>query len=76
MNPYRVLGVKPSDSIEHIKSQYKSLCKKYHPDAGGDALKFQEVKDAWNYLSKNHIPRNTHTRVWKHINIFNIKEVK
>ena len=31
-DPYKVLGVSPSDSDEKIKSVYKELVKKYHPD--------------------------------------------
>jgi len=31
-NPYKVLGVTPSASEEEIKTAYKSLVKKYHPD--------------------------------------------
>ena len=31
-NPYKVLGVSPTDSDQTIKSAYKELIKKYHPD--------------------------------------------
>ena len=31
-DPYKVLGVSPNDSDEKIKSAYKDLVKKYHPD--------------------------------------------
>ena len=32
-DPYKVLGVSPTDSDEKIKSAYRELARKYHPDA-------------------------------------------
>lgn len=31
-DPYKILGVSRTDSDEHIKSVYRDLAKKYHPD--------------------------------------------
>ena len=31
-DPYKVLGVSPTDSDDEIKKSYKELVKKYHPD--------------------------------------------
>ena len=31
-DPYKILGVQPNVSDADIKSAYKSLVKKYHPD--------------------------------------------
>ena len=36
MNPYEVLGIKPGASQDEIKSAYRKLIKKYHPDQYGD----------------------------------------
>ena len=32
-NPYEVLGIKPGASDEEIKKAYRSLSRRYHPDA-------------------------------------------
>ncbi|MEG0663041.1 MAG: J domain-containing protein, partial [Anaerovoracaceae bacterium] len=31
-NPYEILGIKEGASQEEIKSAYKTMVKKYHPD--------------------------------------------
>ncbi len=33
MNPYQVLGVTPGASDEEIKKAYRTMSRKYHPDA-------------------------------------------
>lgn len=40
-SPYKILGVKESDSTEEIKKIYRQLAKKYHPDS----LRSQKVTD-------------------------------
>lgn len=57
MNPYEVLGVKQGASQEEIKSAYRKLVKKYHPDQYGDnplkelaQEKLAEVNKAYDML--------------------------
>ena len=50
---YEVLGVNKSASIDEIKSAYRKLAKKYHPDINkepGAEEKFKEVQEAWDVL--------------------------
>ena len=49
---YEVLGVAKGASKDEIKSAYRKLAKKYHPDnhETGDAEKFKEVQEAYDIL--------------------------
>src|SRR3989338_5519813 len=50
---YKILGVGKSASKEEIKSAYKNLAKKYHPDINkesGSAEKFKEINEAASVL--------------------------
>ena len=49
---YESLGVNKSASKDEIKSAYRKLAKKYHPDnkETGDAEKFKEVQEAYDVL--------------------------
>lgn len=48
MNPYEILGVSAMADRSEMKSKYRALAKKYHPDSpGGDADKFDELQKAW-----------------------------
>lgn len=50
MNPYRVLGVNPSDDIKVIKARYRELSRKHHPDAGGNPDVFKQITQAWSII--------------------------
>ncbi len=57
MNPYKVLGVSENASEEEIKKAYRSLSRKYHPDANINnpnkeqaEEKFKEVQQAYEQI--------------------------
>ncbi len=62
-NPYEVLGIKEGASAEEIKTAYKELVKKYHPDKHQDnplyelaEEKLREINEAYETLMKNGSP--------------------
>ncbi len=52
MDPYKVLQVPYTASLEEIRENFKKIVLKVHPDRGGNAKDFQTVKDAYRYLYK------------------------
>ncbi|MDA2922201.1 molecular chaperone DnaJ [Patescibacteria group bacterium AH-259-L07] len=51
---YDILGVDKNASEQEIKSAFRKLAQKYHPDkGGGDADKFKEVNGAYQTLSNS-----------------------
>ena len=55
---YDILGVSKSASDKEIKSAFRKLAQKYHPDAGGDEAKFKEISEAYETLGdeKKQVP--------------------
>lgn len=55
MNYYDVLGVSKNADLNMIKTAYRNLAKKYHPDLNQNSeestKKFQEISEAYNILS-------------------------
>lgn len=50
---FEVLGVGRTSTKVQIKSAYRQLAKKFHPDAeGGDAKKMEEINQAYKFLLK------------------------
>lgn len=47
------LGLPPDSTIGTIKSKFRELAKKYHPDLGGDSGKFIELVNTYKKLINN-----------------------
>ncbi len=50
-NYYEILGVEKDSTPEEIKKAYYKLSKEHHPDTGGKAETFNEIKKAYEVLS-------------------------
>jgi len=64
---YAILGVSKDASDEEIKSAFRKLAHKYHPDKkGGDEKKFKEASEAYAILSdrKKRAEYDTHGRTF------------
>lgn len=52
INNYEILGLKNGASKEDVKKSYRKLCKKHHPDLGGNAEEFRKINEAYKKLLK------------------------
>ena len=50
MDLYQIIGVAPSADTETIRSAYRALARRHHPDAGGNAGRMAEINEAWAVL--------------------------
>ncbi len=48
-----VLGLPPTATPQQIKSRYRTLAKRYHPDRGGDQRQMQRIIAAYELLMKD-----------------------
>jgi len=51
MDHYQILGVSRDADTREIKTAYRKLASKHHPDKGGDEQKFKEIQNAYETLS-------------------------
>lgn len=51
MDYYSKLGINRSANQDEIKSAYRKLAMKHHPDRGGDEKQFKEISEAYDVLS-------------------------
>jgi molecular chaperone DnaJ len=68
MDPYKVLGVSPSATDAEIKTAYRNLAKKYHPDRykGHDleelaGEKLKQINEAYDIITKERQAGYSHT---------------
>lgn len=50
-NYYEILGVPPVSTDGEIHDAYLRLARKFHPDLGGDRARFDEINEAYRFLS-------------------------
>ncbi len=62
MEYYNILGIKPGATEDEIRSAYKRLAIKYHPDKNTDPgaeEKFKKISEAYQQLTKNNCSMNS-----------------
>lgn len=50
MNHYEILGIPKNATADQIKSAYKKLAMKHHPDRGGDEVLFKQITTAYEAI--------------------------
>lgn len=67
MNPYQVLGIAPTASVEEAKQAYRRLARKYHPDVSTEPNaeeRFKEVQAAWEAIKNPRPSSNQAHQSW------------
>ncbi len=67
---YAIMGVKPTDDLKTIKTAYRRLARKYHPDVSKEPdaeARFKDVAQAWEVLSDEQ-RRAEYDTLWQHRN--------
>lgn len=53
--PYEILGVSHDATDKEIKTAYRKLASKHHPDKGGDVAMFQKIQTAYDELTTENV---------------------
>ena len=67
---YAILGVERSDDLKAIKTAYRRLARKYHPDVSNEPeaeARFKEIAEAYEVL-KDPQRREEYDHLWQHRN--------
>lgn len=67
---YAIMGVKSTDDLKTIKTAYRRLARKYHPDVSKEPdaeARFKAVAEAWEVLSDEQ-RRAEYDQLWQHRN--------
>lgn len=67
---YSIMGVQRTDDLKTIKTAYRRLARKYHPDVSKEAdaeARFKEIAEAWAVLSDKE-KRAEYDEMWEHRN--------
>jgi hypothetical protein len=51
MDPYKILGISSDATEQEIRRAYRAQAAKYHPDHGGDAWVFEQIRSAYEQLT-------------------------
>jgi len=75
-NPYQILEISESASQSEVKSAYRKLAKKYHPDVNkdpGSEEKFKQISDAYESIinpKPKHNPASQYHAGWDPFDMF------
>ena len=58
-DPYQVLGIPSTATVEEVKKAYRNLARKYHPDNYHDNPLEDLAQERMKAVSYTHLPRRT-----------------